>query len=182
MIIKYSIQDRNYYIRDLGKGSGTFVRLDVPLPLKNGFIISFGTSHLTVSFFSKNENRKEDGFGRNQATRGGGSDSCITLKFIDGPKLDQSYTFTAKEKVTIGRLPHCNVLFDDNQLSRQQCVIEYIEDQWVLKDGDGDKHSTNGTWLFVDELFKVYDGMVFKAGQTLFKTKMLTPPYSSRNA
>ena len=51
MIIKYNMSDKQYYIRDLGKGSGTFVRLDVPLVLKNGFIISFGTSHLTVNFF-----------------------------------------------------------------------------------------------------------------------------------
>lgn len=39
----------------------------------------------------------------------------------------------------------------------------------MLNDGDGEKLSTNGTWLFVDELFKIYDNMIFKAGQTLFK-------------
>jgi len=43
-------------------------------------------------------------------------------------------------------------------------MIEYVDGQWLLKDGDGKKHSTNGTWLFVDELFLIYDGMVFKAG------------------
>ena len=58
MIIKYNMTDRQYYIRDLGKGSGTFVRLDVPLALKNGFIISFGTSHLTVNFFQGVNNRR----------------------------------------------------------------------------------------------------------------------------
>ena len=42
----------------------------------------------------------------------------------------------------------------------------------MLRDGDGKKPSTNGTWLFVDELFKIYDGMVFKAGQTLFRVKI----------
>lgn len=31
LVIKYNLDDRNYYIRDLGDGSGTFVRLDVPL-------------------------------------------------------------------------------------------------------------------------------------------------------
>jgi len=51
MIIKYNMDDRRYYMRDLGDGSGTFVRLDVPLALKNGFIISFGDSHMTVNFF-----------------------------------------------------------------------------------------------------------------------------------
>ena len=52
MIIKYNIDDRHYYMRDLGDGSGTFVRLDKPLELKNGFIISFGYSHMAVNFFS----------------------------------------------------------------------------------------------------------------------------------
>ena len=61
MILKYSMQDKEYYIRDLGKGSGTFVRLDVPLILKKGFIISFGTSHLTVNFFQGEENKTGNG-------------------------------------------------------------------------------------------------------------------------
>ena len=109
MIIKYNLKDKSYYIRDLGKGSGTFVRLDIPLVLKNGFIISFGTSHLTVNFFpgADSKNRKND----NQdaafagSIRATGNDSRIQLKFIDGPKLDQSYTFKSDEKITIGRLP-----------------------------------------------------------------------------
>lgn len=177
MIIKYYMRDKGYYIRDLGKGSGTFVRLDVPLSLKNGFIISFGTSHLTVNFFPGDSSRSksrggDEGAPNAYGQRSGGNESRIQLKFIDGPKLDQVYTFKASEKILIGRLPHCNILFDDTQLSRQQCMIEYINDEWVLKDGDGVKTSTNGTWLFVDELFKIYDGMVFKAGQTLFRTKI----------
>lgn len=72
-------------------------------------------------------------------------------------------------------MPSCSIKFDDNQLSRLQCTIENIDGNWILNDGDGTKNSTNGTWLFVDELFKIYDGMVFKAGQTLFKTSKLKP-------
>mmetsp|Transcript_13331 Transcript_13331/g.9410 ORF Transcript_13331/g.9410 Transcript_13331/m.9410 type:complete len:144 (-) Transcript_13331:404-835(-) len=48
MIIKYNIDVRRYFLRDLGDGSGTFVRLDVPLQLKHGYIISFGDSHMTI--------------------------------------------------------------------------------------------------------------------------------------
>jgi len=40
------------------------------------------------------------------------------LKFIDGPKLDQVFTFSPNEKVLIGRMPTCSIKFDDNQLSR----------------------------------------------------------------
>ena len=52
MIIKYNLTDKRYYLRDLGDGSGTFVKIEEPpLVLKNGYIISFGDSHMTVSFF-----------------------------------------------------------------------------------------------------------------------------------
>jgi hypothetical protein len=30
------------------------------------------------------------------------------------------------------------------------------------------KKSTNGTWLFVDELFPISENLFFKAGNTLF--------------
>lgn len=72
-IIKYSLADRRYYIRDLGEGSGTFVKVARPLVLKTGYIISFGDSHMTVNFF---EGRSSKAHQRMQ------------LKFIDGPKTD----------------------------------------------------------------------------------------------
>jgi len=31
----------------------------------------------------------------------------------------------------------------------------------------------NGTWIFVEEPMKIYDGIVFKAGQLLFKAKII---------
>lgn len=119
----------------------------------------------------------------------------ITFKFLDGPKMDMSYTFTEfDEIIKIGRMSQCQIKFDDNSLSRLQCQIEYRlyeenndfvyynavsldglpkkpgEGIWVLRDGDpsNGKKSTNGTWLFVDELFPICDNLVFKAGQTLF--------------
>ena len=76
MVIKYNLDNRSYYLRDLGDGSGTFVRLDVPLILRHGYIISFGDSHMVVQFyndFNKMENK--------QSTK-------IQLKFLDGPKTD----------------------------------------------------------------------------------------------
>lgn len=55
MVIKYSQMDKKYYLRDLGDGSGTFIRVDnqKDLILKHGFIVSFGDSHMVVQFSSE---------------------------------------------------------------------------------------------------------------------------------
>jgi hypothetical protein len=59
MIIKYNMIDRRYYLQDLGNGSGTFVKIDNPLRMKNGYIISFGDSHMTVSFFQDSVSKNQ---------------------------------------------------------------------------------------------------------------------------
>lgn len=68
----------------------------------------------------------------------------------------------------------CRIRFDDNSMSRYQCSISYEESKgWILKDGMGDKKSTNGTWLFVEEDHEIFDGLVFKAGKTLFEAHIV---------
>jgi hypothetical protein len=102
MIIKYSIVDKRYFLRDLGEGSGTFVKIESPLLLKNGYIISFGDSHMTVSFYQDpsqlKQNPRLQRFNR------------IQLKFIDGPKTDKAFEFTSEtSRITIGRMPNCTI-------------------------------------------------------------------------
>ena len=65
----------------------------------------------------------------------------------------------------------CSIRFEDTSLSRYHCMMVY-EDCWVLKDGDGEKLSTNGTWLFIESFFEIFDGMTFKVGETLFKAQL----------
>lgn len=105
MVIKYNMSDRRYYLQDLGNGSGTFVKIDAPLKVKNGYIISFGDSHMTVSFYNDIVNRDQ-------------IMDRIQLKFIDGPKTDATYEFSSADTITIGRQPTCSIRFDDSQLSR----------------------------------------------------------------
>ena len=60
---------------------------------------------------------------------------------------------------------------DDEVLSKYQCKIFYDFNlkTWVLEDGSYKKKSLNGTWLYLNEEYPIYDQMVFKAHQTLFK-------------
>lgn len=117
MVIKYNMDDKKYYMRDLGDGSGTFIRVDnkMDLVLKHGFIISFGDSHMVVQFSSDIIDPS------NQEVV-----QKITLKFLDGPKIDKEFSFTEYQKtIKIGRMSSCQIKFDDNALSRLQCQIKY---------------------------------------------------------
>lgn len=73
--------------------------------------------------------------------------------------------------IKIGRMADCEIRFDDNSLSRYHCMFVY-DGFWMIKDGDGDKLSTNGTWLFAENFFEIYDGMTFKVAETLFKAQL----------
>lgn len=73
----------------------------------------------------------------------------------------------------IGRVQDCSLWIDDINLSRCQCIAEYETRGWLIRDGDGKKPSTNGTWyrslrLLADDDLEIFDNMIFKAGQTLF--------------
>lgn len=164
-MLKYNPATKKYYIKDLGEGSGTFVKIDQELKLKSGYIVSFSDSHLVLSINDKNSNPNSPLVAQNTP-----ANNAITLKFLDGPKIDQVFTFPKEERlVKIGRMNDCNVKFEGNSLSRYQCTIEYKDSNWFIMDGLQGKASTNGSWLFVEEFYEIFDGVTLKIGQTLFK-------------
>lgn len=64
---------------------------------------------------------------------------------------------------------------EDKLLSKAQSNIKYDTEQeaWILQDGYNGKTSTNGTWLYLNEDYPMYQGMVFKANQTIFRTTIV---------
>lgn len=60
----------------------------------------------------------------------------------------------------------CNTDNYYNSIGLEGEEVEEGQGIWVLTDGDklNNKKSTNGTWLFVDELFPLSNELVFKAG------------------
>ena len=73
----------------------------------------------------------------------------------------------------IGRTDKCKLKFNDTSLSRHQCVIDYIDDKWLIKDGDGTKGSTNVTWLFAEEELKLDAKTIIKAGLSIMQVDFL---------
>lgn len=128
LVINYNSPTKKYTIKDLGQGTGTFVRIDHPLNLKENYIISYGESHMAIQFLDQEQNG-------------------IILKFLEGPKQGEQFQFVKEDAAAlIGRMVDCRVRFDDFNMSRYQCKIHYeFERGWILTDGDGIKNSTNGT-------------------------------------
>ena len=85
-VIEYDNISRLYSLKDMDRGTGTFLRIEKPMPLRDGIIVSFGDSHMLVSIDSTSQD--------------------IDLKFIDGPKFDTNVKYSIRDKVIlIGRMP-----------------------------------------------------------------------------
>ena len=111
MLIDYRADRNAYFIRDLGHGTGTFIRLDQALLLKHDYIISFGDSHMVVSIHFASHN---------DSTASG---SRIELRFLDGPMTDEVFKFSEDEGVIrIGRMSDCQIKFERHSVSRYQCL------------------------------------------------------------
>ena len=165
--IKYNKKDYEYYLKDLGHGFGTFIKINEWVEIKNNFLLSIGENYIVITLGSKedmllNENNTDDN-----------DENIINLKIFSGNIRHGNLSFSPKQSpFIIGRSQECDVIIDDNMLSRFHCSIEYKNDKWFITDGYIDnnnyKKSTNGTWLYAFEDTLITNGMIFKANNNLF--------------
>lgn len=161
--IRFEEKNKKYYIKDLGNGFGTFIKLINETKIKDNLLINIGETYIVFSF--KNENEKE-----------------IIIKIFTGDEQCNTYFFNSENEknIIIGRAPKlCNVIVEDKMLSRIHCCVNYIEEQnnngvnkkgWYIRDGNMEgKKSTNDTWFYSAEETLIYDGMIFKTNHNLFK-------------
>ena len=161
--IYYSVSDGNYYIKDFNTGVGALMKIKKFIMEKNT-LINIGSNYLviyinnniiTVKLFNNNtildsKDNKEN-LGQN----------CVMKEF----QIKNQNTI-----ITIGRSQKCDVIIEDMMLSKIQSYIEYSQkdDCFYLYDGDGEKESTNGTWVFILNPIKITNNFLFKAEHTLF--------------
>jgi pSer/pThr/pTyr-binding forkhead associated (FHA) protein len=160
--IKYDENNYKYYIKDLGSGYGTFVKLIEPIQIKNNLLINIGETFIVFTF---NEEKEK-------------SDDII-LKIFTGNEQREVFEFNPKKKnIIIGRDITSDVYIEDKMLSRKHCYIYYEKNEnnneegsnWFIKDGDlSGKKSTNDTWIYALEDTLIYDQMIFKTNHSLFK-------------
>jgi len=172
--IKYDIAKDNYKIKNL-YGSGLFIKINKKTLLRNNSIFSFSTSHIIIKISMDNRNISE----ATEATEGENLNSLISLKIIHGLKEGEEYFFESNKnnKIKLGRLAagDIDIAFGEESTSRLQCQLTYENNNWYIVDGDGFKISLNGTWYLADEYIDIYEGMIFRAGNTSIQAHLYDP-------
>ena len=72
--------------------------------------------------------------------------------------------------LTIGRNKKSDIYIEDMMMSKVQSTIKYVykENSFYLFDGNIQKESMNGTWIYILNPVLITDNFVFKAEHTLF--------------
>eukprot|EP00831_Metopus_contortus_P049064 TRINITY_DN4029_c0_g2_i1.p1 TRINITY_DN4029_c0_g2~~TRINITY_DN4029_c0_g2_i1.p1 ORF type:complete len:427 (+),score=27.67 TRINITY_DN4029_c0_g2_i1:39-1283(+) len=154
--VQFSAVQNCFSLKDLNSPS-TFVNLGKCFVLWPSTLISLGNPNIQAKILVHNSDTPE-----------AFSELNLTI-FRDNIQI-HSYKFTQRDSpIWIGRTEHCKVRIKSEGLSRVQAKIEFRHGVWLLMDGDGLKHSTNGTWVCPDQYFPLSTHSIFRSGGVIFR-------------
>ena len=171
--IKYNKENNQYYLKDLGCGFGTFVRINKIYEIADNCLILIGGNYLLITLGKDKDNSLTENNISNKKNKSN-DDKIINFKIFSGNIKNDYFHFDKnKTKITIGRCSDCDIIIKDHMLSRYHCTIFFKNSKWFISDGlikDNDfiKPSTNGTWLYAFEEIIIDDKMIFKSNKNLF--------------
>ena len=163
--IKFNPYDLKYYILDLGCGFGTFRKLINETIITDNFLINIGNSYIVFTYNDNNNN--EDIL------------KTLRLKIFSGNLRSENVLINPlfQNKFFIGRDSNNYIIIQDNLLSKIHCTVYFKNNSyWVIQDGYVNeiniiKPSTNGTWLMLNVETEIFQDMIFKSNQNLFRCK-----------
>lgn len=164
----------NYQVMMQGLGQEGMSGMEMPstgcIILRDNMLINIGEAYIVVNLLPEGLDDE-------------GPHHTLRMKIFGGSNNGEIYDYNindmeeGKREILMGRTPDCDIRINDKLLSKTQCHVRlYYESEnryrWMLHDGSKGKASTNGTWLYINEDMKIYDGMVFKANQTIFNVSL----------
>lgn len=156
--IKYNNENKKYFIfsdtlNENNSDSNLFLKITNKLKIiDKDYYISLGEIHLKINtneFDSEKIN--------------------ILITYEDNISKEFNYDKT-KKKITIGR-ENCDIPLNKLNYSRIQCTIIFdeIENCWFFYDGNGEKESMNGCWIFLNFNWEINDNIILRIGANIFK-------------
>ena len=106
--------------------------------------------------------------------------SLLTIEVLFGEDKRRKITFDSRKNqiIRIGRNKNkeTDFAFEDEDVSRKQCMIIFEDNNWYIVDGNGEKPSSNGTWYFPEKFFNISDGLIIRIGTTIFECRYFQNP------
>ena len=178
--IKFNPYDMQYYLKDLGHGFGTFIKIMDWLEIKNNFLLNIGENYLVFSTGNENDNDVNENY---IIKNNNFENECIlNVKIFSSNSKQNRLSFTPSDSpFTIGRKAENAIYIEDNMLSRVHCTIKYNDEKWFIIDGsinydlkenEEGKKSTNGSWVYAYEDSLISDKMTFKSAHYLFECNL----------
>ena len=176
-MITFNPDDLNYYIKDLGRGFGTFIKMQEWTELKNNLLLNLGENYVVFSLGDDDDDNDEDEKQINNKINNNNVDNSLNIKIFSVNTQQKMYKFLPSDcPITIGRSSENSIYIDDDMLSRIHCTIDFNNEKWYIQDGyakngiseEEIKKSTNGSWIYAYDEMPISDKMIFKANHNLF--------------
>ena len=92
-----------------------------------------------------------------------------------------AFPFTEFKSVRVGRNNDNELPLEGFAFSRIHTTFSYDvnKEEWYIQDGNGNKNSTNGTWLLLDWSLKIDDWISFRIGANLLRISKLNGIHSN---
>ena len=157
--IYFNTKDENYYIKDFNIGIGALMKIK-KYKIENNTLINIGANYLVICI--KEENLVIKIF-----------NNCILKNKAEDKKYETKNFKINKNidaSIIIGRSKKCDLSIEDMMMSKIQSCIKYFskENAFYLYDGNSEKESMNGTWVYILNPVLIKDNFIFKAEHTLF--------------
>lgn len=173
-MIKFHPNDLNYYVKDLGKGIGTFIKIQEWTEIKNNLLLNIGDNYIVLSF---DDDEDEENENDNNSFIDNKLENYLNIKIFALCNQIKSYKFLSSDcPITIGRSNENTIYINDYMLSRVHCTIDFGHEKWYIQDGYAKNglreeeitKSTNGCWIYAYEEIKIVNKMIFKANHNIF--------------
>ena len=93
----------------------------------------------------------------------------VIIEYGQSENLSKSVFSNEDKKIFyIGRKTDADIVITEGQVSREQTMIYFENDNWYIKDG-GERPSGSGTWLFINKKYQIQDSFIFKIGPSKMK-------------
>lgn len=173
-MIKYNPDELIYYIKDLGRGFGTFIKIQEWTELRNNLLLNIGENYIVFSLGEDDDEEEEKEINDININK---ESNSLNIKIFSINTQQKVYKLLPSQcPITIGRSSDNTIFIDDDMLSRIHCTIDYSNEKWYIQDGyaknglqeEEIKKSTNGSWIYAYDEIPIVDKMIFKANHNLF--------------